>query len=262
MRWVASMVAEVYRILVRGGVSCIRATPRIRRKPGRLRLLYEANPMAMIVEQAGGARVDRPRASARRRPRQPAPARAGHFRIARGSRALDRLSRRLRPRRGSRLRNAAVQRAFAVPHPPEAEGHDVRQASRHRHHRIVRRRNDDGQHDVRAHLPPRAGINAAVVEGDAFHRYDRAEMRADRSSAQRRRAPALQPFRPRGQPLRRTRERSFAPTARTAPAGRANTSTTTSKRRRTNSRPGRSRRGKTSRPAPTCCSTKACTARS
>jgi len=55
MRWVASMVAEVHRILNRGGVFLY---PRDNKNPemaGRLRLMYEANPMAMIVEQAGGA---------------------------------------------------------------------------------------------------------------------------------------------------------------------------------------------------------------
>jgi fructose-1,6-bisphosphatase I/sedoheptulose-1,7-bisphosphatase/fructose-1,6-bisphosphatase I len=54
MRWVASMVAEVHRILMRGGVFLY---PRDSKDPdntGHLRLLYEANPMAMIVEQAGG----------------------------------------------------------------------------------------------------------------------------------------------------------------------------------------------------------------
>jgi len=53
MRWVASMVADVYRILVRGGVFMYPADAK--HKEGRLRLLYEANPMAFIVEQAGGA---------------------------------------------------------------------------------------------------------------------------------------------------------------------------------------------------------------
>ena len=55
MRWVASMVADVHRILTRGGIFMY---PRDRRnpvKPGQLRLLYEANPMSLIVEQAGGA---------------------------------------------------------------------------------------------------------------------------------------------------------------------------------------------------------------
>lgn len=56
MRWVASMVADVYRILSRGGIFMY---PRdARHKDGRLRLMYEANPMAMIVEQCGGAATD------------------------------------------------------------------------------------------------------------------------------------------------------------------------------------------------------------
>lgn len=55
MRWVASMVADVHRILTRGGVFMYPLDEKCRAKGGRLRLLYEANPMAMIVEQAGGA---------------------------------------------------------------------------------------------------------------------------------------------------------------------------------------------------------------
>jgi fructose-1,6-bisphosphatase I len=54
MRWVASLVAEVHRILVRGGVFMYPRDAKDPSKPGRLRLLYEANPMAMLVEQAGG----------------------------------------------------------------------------------------------------------------------------------------------------------------------------------------------------------------
>jgi fructose-1,6-bisphosphatase I/sedoheptulose-1,7-bisphosphatase/fructose-1,6-bisphosphatase I len=54
MRWIASMVAEVHRILVRGGVFLYPKDNKDPTKPGRLRLMYEANPMAMIVEQAGG----------------------------------------------------------------------------------------------------------------------------------------------------------------------------------------------------------------
>ena len=56
MRWVASMVADVYRILCRGGVFLYPCDAK--HKEGRLRLMYEANPMAMIVEQAGGAASD------------------------------------------------------------------------------------------------------------------------------------------------------------------------------------------------------------
>ncbi|MDP3613846.1 MAG: class 1 fructose-bisphosphatase, partial [Rubrivivax sp.] len=55
MRWVASMVADVHRILTRGGVFLYPWDKREPDKPGKLRLMYEANPMAFIVEQAGGA---------------------------------------------------------------------------------------------------------------------------------------------------------------------------------------------------------------
>jgi fructose-1,6-bisphosphatase len=55
MRWIASLVAEVHRILVRGGLFMYPRDTKDPAKPGRLRLLYEANPMSMLVEQAGGA---------------------------------------------------------------------------------------------------------------------------------------------------------------------------------------------------------------
>jgi fructose-1,6-bisphosphatase len=55
MRWVASLVAEVYRILIRGGLFMYPKDNKSPKETGRLRLLYEANPMAMIMEQAGGA---------------------------------------------------------------------------------------------------------------------------------------------------------------------------------------------------------------
>jgi fructose-1,6-bisphosphatase I len=55
MRWVASMVAEVHRILVRGGVFMYPIDTKLQVKGGKLRLMYEANPMSFIVEQAGGA---------------------------------------------------------------------------------------------------------------------------------------------------------------------------------------------------------------
>lgn len=55
MRWIASMVAEVHRILMRGGVFMYPRDTKDPGKPGRLRLMYEANPIAMLVEQAGGA---------------------------------------------------------------------------------------------------------------------------------------------------------------------------------------------------------------
>ena len=54
MRWVASMVAEVHRILMRGGVFMYPVDEKIKKAGGKLRLMYEANPMSFIVEQAGG----------------------------------------------------------------------------------------------------------------------------------------------------------------------------------------------------------------
>ncbi|WP_330110623.1 class 1 fructose-bisphosphatase [Methylophaga thalassica] len=54
MRWNASMVAEVYRILTRGGIFMYPLDSRIAQQGGKLRLMYEANPMSFIIEQAGG----------------------------------------------------------------------------------------------------------------------------------------------------------------------------------------------------------------
>jgi fructose-1,6-bisphosphatase I len=55
MRWVASMVAEVHRILTRGGIFMYPFDNREPNKPGKLRLMYEGNPMSFLIEQAGGA---------------------------------------------------------------------------------------------------------------------------------------------------------------------------------------------------------------
>jgi fructose-1,6-bisphosphatase I len=60
MRWVASMVADVHRILTRGGVFLYPWDARNPDTPGRLRLMYEANPMAYLVEQAGGLAINGP----------------------------------------------------------------------------------------------------------------------------------------------------------------------------------------------------------
>ena len=54
MRWIASMVAEAHRILMRGGVFMYPRDNKDASKPGRLRLLYEANPIGFLIEQAGG----------------------------------------------------------------------------------------------------------------------------------------------------------------------------------------------------------------
>lgn len=76
MRWIASMVAEAHRILMRGGVFLYPRDTRDLGKPGRLRLLYEANPIGMVIEQAGG------RASTGREPMLSVRPTALHQRIA------------------------------------------------------------------------------------------------------------------------------------------------------------------------------------
>jgi fructose-1,6-bisphosphatase len=57
MRWIASMVADVHRILMRGGVFMYPKDMKDPSKPGRLRLTYEANPVGFLMEQAGGAAI-------------------------------------------------------------------------------------------------------------------------------------------------------------------------------------------------------------
>lgn len=58
MRWIAAMVGDVHRILCRGGLFTYPFDTKFAHKAGKLRLMYEANPMSMIVEQAGGASTD------------------------------------------------------------------------------------------------------------------------------------------------------------------------------------------------------------
>jgi fructose-1,6-bisphosphatase I / sedoheptulose-1,7-bisphosphatase len=75
MRWIASLVAEAHRILMRGGVFLYPRDTKDPDKPGRLRLLYEANPISYIMEQAGG------RGSTGRQPLLGVPPSALHQRI-------------------------------------------------------------------------------------------------------------------------------------------------------------------------------------
>ena len=77
MRWVASMVADVHRILTRGGIFIYPVDRKDPSKAGRLRLMYEANPMAFIVEQAGGAATTGRERMLERAADAAAPARAG-----------------------------------------------------------------------------------------------------------------------------------------------------------------------------------------
>ncbi len=58
MRWIASMVAEVHRILMRGGIFLYPRDSRRNYQNGKLRLLYEANPMSLLIKSAGGVASD------------------------------------------------------------------------------------------------------------------------------------------------------------------------------------------------------------
>jgi fructose-1,6-bisphosphatase I len=58
MRWIASLVADAYRILWRGGIYLYPGDRRPTYHDGRLRLVYEANPLALVIEQAGGMATD------------------------------------------------------------------------------------------------------------------------------------------------------------------------------------------------------------
>lgn len=58
MRWIAAMVGDVHRILIRGGIFTYPFDTKFANKAGKLRLMYEANPMSFIIEQAGGESTD------------------------------------------------------------------------------------------------------------------------------------------------------------------------------------------------------------
>jgi fructose-1,6-bisphosphatase I len=111
MRWVASMVADVHRILTRGGVFMYPVDAKCRDKGGRLRLMYEANPMAFIVEQAGGAA--RPTAiRIMEASRWPARTRAGVPRLEGSARIACSTS---RPSRRGKLRSSRTRAGRSAP---------------------------------------------------------------------------------------------------------------------------------------------------
>ena len=152
MRWVGSMVADVYRILVRGGVYLYPEDSREGYEHGRLRLLYEANPVAFLIEQAGGAAIDGYRRILAIEPE------SIHVRTPLMFGAKDKIE-RIAPllRRRRRCDAGAIVRQARPAAPLELRGADthVHQASHHRDHRLFRSRHDIGQEDLRADLPAR-----------------------------------------------------------------------------------------------------------
>ena len=151
MRWLASLVAETYRILMRGGIFLYPADERPAYREGRIRLVYEANPIAFLCEQAGGSATDgsRPRSST-----------VGPTTCTSGPRSSSARATRSTACAGTSVdpptvheRVTAVLAARAL---PQLRRSPCRIASSdHRRHRFVRRRDDHGQEHLRPDLPAR-----------------------------------------------------------------------------------------------------------
>ena len=253
MRWIASLVAEAYRILIRGGVFLYPGDQRPGYGQGRLRLVYEANPIAMLIEQAGGARHRHGRAASSTSSRAACTS-ACRWCSARPGKSS--ASPATTPTPADRRARAAVRQSRPVPRLREPD--HVGQASHHLDHRLVRRGHHLGQAHLRADLPPREGRGR-------LHRGRRLPpLRPRRHEGQGRRGgaegqPELHPFPRRGQRARHACRRCSRNMAARAAAGRAPTSTTKRRRSASARRPAPSPTGASSRRA-TCSSTRACTA--
>lgn len=156
MRWIASLVAETYRILSRGGVFLYPLDTKEPAMPGRLRLLYECNPISFIVEQAGGGA-----STGRERVMEIQPASLQqHVPLILGSRnEVDRIERYHRDRasgQGPAFDDSLFNSRSLFRIPLASRRTSVCQASHRRHHRFVRRGHNLGDQDVPAHFPARA----------------------------------------------------------------------------------------------------------
>ena len=188
---------------MRGGVFMYPRDRKDLTKAGRLRLLYEANPIGFLVEQAGG------RASTGREPilddrtREPASAHRLRVRRARGSRAH-----RALPRRAQRfrIRSAPVRRAQRSEESRVIAAEHAMSAT----HPIIAVTGSSGAGTTSVmrtfeQIFRRERVTAAFIEGDSFHRYDRATMKQKMAEALARGESPLQPFRPGRQPVRGAR---------------------------------------------------------
>ena len=251
MRWIASLVAEVHRIVTRGGVFLYPADRRAR---------LRARPPAPGLRMRADRLPDR------------AGRRQGHRRLrpASSTSAPTSLHERTPFVFGSAEK---VDRVAAYHDLPEAEtsalfgkrGLFRERAAVSRKHPIISVTGSSGAGTTTVkhtfdQIFRREGIKAVSIEGDAFHRYDRAAMKAEldaRLKARATRPSATSATRPTSS---RTSSGSSASTARPAGAARGTTSTTTARRRPTAPRPAPSPTGRPSRTTATCCSTRACTA--
>jgi hypothetical protein len=249
MRWIASLVAETHRILMRGGVFLYPRDTRTHKKPGRLRLLYEANPISLLIEQAGAwpAPVT---GAARRRARRCTSASASSSARRRRSHASSGTTARSRrtttPPRCSasaacspqprliaatrpRLSRSSQTTPEALPCPPSIPIIAITGSSGAGTTSVTR---------TFENIFRREGVQAAIVEGDSFHRYDRKAMKiamAEAEAAGQHRTSATSATR---RTCSRSWRRCFATTPRRGRARRASTCTTTRRRRPYGQEPG------------------------
>ena len=203
-------------------------------------------PIALIIEQAGGAGDRRRRPHSRHRADGAAPAHAARLRLGGqgGSRRALLLDGHVSAERSPLFgAGAACSRAFSAGCKPMSVKHPII---------AVTGSSGAGTTSVKRHFEHifrREEINAAYIEGDAFHRYDREEMREAMKEAAAKRQPPFQPFRPRRQSARGTRSRCSRTMAQTG-GGDARTMCMTWPRPSFMARrPAPSRAGATSSPA-------------
>ena len=236
MRWIASLVAEAHRILMRGGVFMYPRDTKDPAKPGRLRLLYEANPMAMLIEQAGGARQHRPQPHPRRAARRRCTS-ASAWSSARKNEVerIERYHAEYEPGRDQPFSSPLFNERVAVQPSADlsratARSHRGRTAMSAKHPIIaITGSSGAGTTSVTRtfeHIFRREGINAAIVEGDTFHRYDRDGDEARRWPRPRRRATSTSATSAPRRTCSPSSRRCSAATARPAPAASASTCTT------------------------------------
>ena len=250
MRWIASLVAEAHRILTRGGVFLYPRDGRPGHERGRLRYLYECAPIAFLIEQAGGQATD-------------------------GSDAiLDRAPASLHERTpfvfGS-AQNVALVSAYHDL--PEAETSALfgtrgvvpddgreRALSDHLGHRLVGAGTTTVKHAF-DQIFRREGIAAVSIEGDAFHRFDRAAMAAELKRRTEEGDQTFSHFSYEANVLEDL-ERVFREYGETGKGKTRHYVHDDKEAERSRRRRAPSPTGRRSRTGRTCCSTRGCTARS
>ena len=171
-RWIASLVAECHRIMVRGGIFLYPGDRRPAYRSGRLRLAYECNPIAFLVEQAGGAATNRRGTHPGNRTDRYPPARAPDFRFqSTKSNCLPTTTRKSTPRRN--VHNCSGTAACSGPAKARRKTMSIK-------HPIISVTGSSGAGTTSVkktfeRIFNREEIKAAFIDGDAFHRYDRAE---------------------------------------------------------------------------------------